>query len=111
MSELFDGIDDGLKRLGIVHGEVGENLTVETDILLGEFAHELGIGDPVLTRGGVDPLDPKGAEVALLGLAVAIGVSQTFLVSVLRYGPDVPSGEEISAGSLKNLLAASPGGY
>ena len=78
MSELFDGIDDGLKRLGIVHGEVGENLTVETDILLGEFAHELGIGDPVLARGGVDPLNPKGAEVALLGLAVAIGVSQTF---------------------------------
>ena len=111
MSELFDGIDDGLKRLGIVHGEVSKNLTVETDILLGEFAHELGIGDPVLTRGGVDPLDPKGAEVALLGLAVAIGVSQTFLISVLRYGPDVLSGEEISAGSLENLLAASPRGY
>ena len=111
MSELFDGIDDGLKRLGIVHGEVSKNLTVETDILLGEFAHELGIGDPVLTRGGVDPLDPKGAEVALLGLAVAIGVSQTFLISVLRYGPDILSGEEISAGSLENLLAASPGGY
>ena len=108
MSELFDGIDDGLKRLGIVHGKVGENLTVETDILLGEFAHELGIGDPVLTRGGIDPLDPEGAEVALLGLAVAIGVSQTFLISVLRYGPDVLSGEEISAGSLENLLAASP---
>ena len=111
MSELFDGIDDGLKRLGIVHGEVSENLTVETDILLGEFAHELGIGDPVLTRGGIDPLDPKGAEIALLGLAVTIGVSQTFLVSVLSYGPDILSGEEISAGSLENLLAASPRGY
>ena len=111
MLELFDGIDDSLKRLGIVHGEVSENLAVETDVLLGELAHELGIGDPILTRGGVDPLDPKGAEVTLLGLAVAVGVSQTFLISVLSYGPDILSGEEISAGSLENLLAASPRGY
>ena len=65
----------------------------------------------VLTGGGVDPLDPEGAEVALLGLAVTVGVSQTFLVSVLSYGPDIPSGEEITAGSLENLLAASPRGY
>ena len=111
MSELFDGIDDGLKRLGIVHGKVGENLTVETDILLGEFAHELGIGDPVLTRGGVDPLDPKGAEVALLGLAVAIGVGETLLVGVLGDCPDILAGQEVTAGSLENLLAASPRGY
>ena len=109
--DLFDGIDDGLKRLGIIHGEVSENFAVETDVLLRELAHELGISDPILTRGGIDPLDPKGAEIALLGLAVTIGVSQTFLVSVLSYGPDILSGEEISAGSLENLLAASPRGY
>ena len=107
--ELFGNrLDDGFERLGVIHGEVGENLAVETDILLRELAHELGIGDTVLTRGGVDPLDPEGAEIALLGLAVTVGVSQTFLVSVLCYGPDIPSGEEISAGSLENLLAASP---
>ena len=108
---LLNRIDDSLECLGIVHGEVGENLAVETDILLRELAHELGIGNTVLTGGGVDPLDPKGAEIALLGLAVTVSVSQTFLVSVLRYGPDILSGEEITAGSLKNLLAASPGGY
>ena len=109
--DLFDGIDDSLKRLGVVHGEVSENLAVETDVLLRELAHELGISDTVLTGGGVDSLDPKGTEITLLGLAVTVGVSQTFLVSVLRYGPDISSGEEISAGSLKNLLAASPRGY
>ena len=109
--DLFDGIDDSLKRLGVVHGEVSENLAVETDILLRELTHELGISDTVLTGGGVDSLDPKGTEITLLGLAVTVGVSQTFLVSVLGYGPDISSGEEISAGSLKNLLAASPRGY
>ena len=109
--ELLDGIDDSLKSLRVVHGEVSKNLAVETDILLRELAHELGVGDTVLTGGGVDPLDPEGAEVALLGLAVTVGVGQTFLVGVLSYGPDILSGEEITAGSLKNLLAASPGGY
>ena len=108
MSELFDGIDDGLKRLGIVHGEVGENLTVETDILLGEFAHELGIGKAVLTGSCVDTLDPEGAEIALLGLAVTVRIRQTFFVGVLRNCPDVLSGKEITAGSLENLLAARP---
>ena len=109
--DLFDGIDDSLKRLGVVHGEVSKNLAVETDVLLRELAHELGISDTVLTGGGVDSLDPKGTEITLLGLAVTVGVSQTFLVSVLSYGPDIPSGEEITAGSLENLLAASPRGY
>ena len=109
--DLFDGIDDSLKRLGVVHGEVSENLAVETDVLLRELTQELGISDTVLTGGGVDSLDPKGTEITLLGLAVTVGVSQTFLVSVLGYGPDISSGEEISAGSLKNLLAASPRGY
>ena len=103
--DLFDGIADSLKRLGVVHGEVSENLAVETDVLLRELTHELGISDTVLTGGGVDSLDPKGTEITLLGLAVTVGVSQTFLVSVLGYGPDISSGEE------KNLLAASPRGY
>ena len=109
--KLFDGIDDCLESLRIVHGEVGKDLAVQADVLLCKLAHKLGIGDTVLTGGGVDPLDPEGAEVALLGLAVTVSIGQTLLISVLCYGPDILSGEEISAGSLENLLAASPGGY
>ena len=70
--------------------------------------HELRVGDAVLTGSGVDSLDPESAEVTLLGLAVTVSVGETFLVSVLRYSPDILSGEEITAGSLENLLAASP---
>ena len=88
---LFYRIDDSLERLRVVHCEVGENLAVETDVLCTELAHELGIGHSVLTCGSVDTLDPKGAEVALLGLAVTIGVRETFLVGVLCYCPDILS--------------------
>ena len=105
---LFNRIDDCFERLRVVHGEVGENLAVKTDVLLGELAHELRVGDAVLTGSGIDSLDPESAECTLLGLTVTIGVGETFLVGVLRYGPDILSGEEITAGSLKNLLAASP---
>ena len=105
---LFNRIDDCFERLRVVHGEAGENLAVETDVLLGELAHELRVGDAVLTGSGIDSLDPESAECTLLGLTVTIGVGETFLVGVLRYGPDILSGEEITAGSLKNLLAASP---
>ena len=105
---LFYRIDDCFERLWIVHCEIGENLTVETDVLLGELAHELGVRDAVLAGSGVDSLDPEGTESTLLGLAVTIGVGETFLVGVLRYSPDILSGKEITAGSLENLLAASP---
>jgi len=105
---LFDRIDDSFKRLRVVHGEVGEDLAVQTDVLLCELAHELGVGNTILTGSCVDPLDPKSTEIALLGLAVTVSIGQTLLISVLCYGPDILSGEEISADSLENLLAASP---
>lgn len=105
---LFYRIDDCFERLWVVHSKVGENLAVETDVLLRELAHKLRVRDAVLTGGGVDSLDPEGTEITLLGLAVTVSVGETFLVSVLRYSPDILSGEEITAGSLKNLLAASP---
>ena len=38
---LFYGVYNCLESLRIIHGEVCENLAVQTDILLCEFTHEL----------------------------------------------------------------------
>ena len=108
--ELFYRVDNSLKCLRIVHSKVCENFTVETDVLLGKTSHELGVGEAVLTGSGVDTLDPKGAEFALLGLSVTVCVSETFFVGVLGNRPDVLAGEEITAGPAEDLLAACPGG-
>ena len=105
---LFYRIDDCFERLWVVHGEVSENLAVETDVLLRELAHELRVRDAVLTGSGVDSLDPEGTEITLLGLAVTISIGKTLLVSVLCNCPNILPGQEITAGSLENLLAASP---
>ena len=108
--KLLYGVDDCLECLRIIHGKVCQHFTVETDVLLGKFTHKLRISDTVLTCGGIDSLDPKGAEVALLGPAVTVCVGETLLVGVLRNRPNIPSRQEVSTGSLEDLLAARPGG-
>ena len=106
--KLFYRIDDSLKCLRIVHGKVCENLTVQTNVLLSDASHELRISHTVLTCGSVDSLDPECAECTLLVLTVTVCIGKTLLIGVLCYRPYVLSSEEITAGSLKNLLAACP---
>ena len=105
-----NGLDDGFECLGIVHRQVGKHLAVEADVLLGELAHKLRIGDTLLAAGGIDTLDPKGAEIALLGFAVTVCVGKTFLIGVLRNRPNILSRQEVATGSFEDLLAARPGG-
>ena len=105
---LLDGVDNRLKCLGIVHSKVCQHFPVETDVLRGDTAHELGIGHPVLTGGSVDTLDPEGAELSLLRFSVTVGIGETFFVGVLCNRPDVLPGKEIAAGFAENLLAACP---
>jgi hypothetical protein len=59
-----------------VHGEIGQNLAVHLDPGFRQAVDEARIGHLGIEQadGGVDPLDPQRAEVALAGLAVAGGV-------------------------------------
>ena len=61
----------------------------------------------MLACSGIDTGNPKGAEVALFGFAVAVRIGQTFLKGVLCNRPDVFPGEEITAGLFEDFLAAS----
>ena len=45
-----------------VHGEVCENLAVQTDVLLAYLAHELGVSHAILACSGIDTLDPERTE-------------------------------------------------
>ena len=108
VSRLLYGVDDGLESLGIIHCQVCQNLAVEADVLLRETAHELGVGETVLAGGGVDALDPQGAELTLFRFSVTVCVGETFFVGVLRNRPNVLPGEEVAASLGKDLLAACP---
>lgn len=56
------------------HGHLGENFSVESNVLgLGE-SNELGVGRTVLPESIVQTNDPESAEGALLGATVTTGV-------------------------------------
>jgi hypothetical protein len=67
---------DGAERVGLVHGQIGQNLAVHLDPGQRQTVDEARIGQRLVmgAHGGVDPLDPQRAEIALAVLAVAGGV-------------------------------------
>src|SRR5690606_41907880 len=68
-----DLVGDRLEDGG-VGGHVGQDLAVQFDAGFAQTVDELRIGEAFNAGGGVDALDPQGAEAALLGAAVAVGV-------------------------------------
>ena len=104
---LLYRIDNRLECLRIVHGEVSENLAVQTYVLSVNCTHKLGVSHTVLTCSGIDTSDPESAEIALFVLAVAVCIGQTFLIGVLGNRPDVFPAEEITAGLFQDFFAAS----
>ena len=62
------------ERCGLGDRDIGEHLAVDRDPSLAEAVDKSAVGQAVLAHRGVDALDPERAEVALLVLAVAIGV-------------------------------------
>src|SRR3954452_6012588 len=71
---LSGGLGKASERLGVAHGDVGEDLAIQLDAGQLEAVHERAVAHAVLARGGVDAGDPQAAEVALAVAAVAIRV-------------------------------------
>ncbi len=91
-------VNDSLESGGIVESEVGEHLAVDLDTGFVDKAHELAVAEVLHAGSGVDALNPESAEVALLVLAVAVSVGETFFPGVLGYGPHIAAAAEVSAG-------------
>jgi hypothetical protein len=102
---------DGLESLGVVEGEVSEDLAVDLDASLVESTHERAVAQVIEASGSVDTLDPEGAEVALLGTTVAVGIGETLLVGVLGNCPDILTGTEIALCLLQYAGSLSFGSY
>jgi hypothetical protein len=48
------------------------NLAIQIDVALQQARHELIVRQAVLARCSVDALNPQGAKIALLGLAISV---------------------------------------
>src|SRR5579885_810838 len=98
--------DDLGKCARLAHREVRQNLAVELHPGELEPVHELRIGQAVLARSGIDPLDPQAAKVALAVAAVAIGVAQRLLDPFERDAIGGAAAAAIALGELEHLLVA-----
>ena len=73
-SLLLGRFDYSVEGLGIVLGQLGENLAVELDVGLVDFVHESGVVHAGGSGGGADAELPESAHGALLVAPVAVGV-------------------------------------
>ena len=104
---FFDLIHHGLEGVGVVHGEVGEDLAVEFDARLGQLTHECTVGHAVLASACVDALNPQAAELTLAKLTSDVCVLEAFFDGVFRDRPNVLAGTVVALGHLEDLLATS----
>ena len=103
---LLDFVNDSLESLWVIHTEVGEDLAVDVDAIGMEQTHELRVAETLKTGSSIDTLNPKCAEVALLGATIAECISQTFLPGILSNGPHILAGTNVTSGEVENLLAS-----
>ena len=73
----------------MVHGEVGQNLAVEADILSLVLTHQFLIGHAVAAGCSVDTLYPQAAEFPFLVLTTYVRIGQTLFDSIFRYCPNI----------------------
>src|SRR5215475_4345508 len=98
-------IHQSLEGVGLVHGEIGEDLAVNLDPGLGEPADKSAVGQAVETAARVDALDPERAEIALLLLAPDIGVLHRTIGRGVRRGDVVLAPAIEALDGLEDLLA------
>ena len=105
----FGLFDEGLEGLGFTDGEVRQDLAVDLDASLREAVDKSAIGQAMLADGGVDALDPQGAEVPLAQLAADIGVGAGAIDSGLRGTDRVLAAAVKALGGFQDLLVLGVG--
>ncbi len=101
---MFCFLNDCFERLGLVHSEVSEHLTVDFDTCFLERTHQLAVTQSFETSGSVDTLNPQSAEIAFFVLTIAIRILETFLPSVLGNCPYIGTATKIASCEAHDLL-------
>src|SRR5579862_3504924 len=96
--------DDRLESRRLGDGEVREHLAVDHDAGLAQAGDEAAVIEPERAHRGVEALNPKRAEGALLALAVAEGILAGLLHRLLGDADGVLAPAAIALGGLEHLL-------
>ena len=71
---LFNFFYYRFKSFRVVHCKIGQSFSVKTDSLFCNFSYEFRITHIILTYSSINPLYPKGSELAFLFPSVAVGI-------------------------------------
>src|SRR5690606_27675077 len=66
--------DNRSKRRFFVHGQIGQNLTVDFDRRFFQASDQTAVGQTVDTSTSIDTGDPQSTELTLALLAVTVGI-------------------------------------
>src|SRR3954447_22553789 len=102
---------DRLERRRLVDREIRQHLAVHRDARLGEAVDKDAVGHAKRAHRGIEALDPKRAESALLALAVAEGVLRGLLDRGLRGADGVLAAAAKTLGELVDFLVLGVRGH
>src|SRR5690606_14641991 len=100
-------LDDLAERRRILHGEIGQHLAVETDLVRVQRRDEARVADAVLATRSVDALDPETAKIPLAQLAAREGVLPGAVEDVERLAVAVLAPSEEAFDLLEDSLVAT----
>ena len=98
--------EDGIKRGGIVDGEIGKDLAVDLDTSGGEALDKSAVGQAAISHGRTDALDPEAAELPLLLLAIVVLVLLGLVDGVLGIAEELGAETPEALGPKEDALAA-----
>ena len=90
-------LGEALKRAGVIHGQVGQNLAVQFHACFLQPVDELVVAEPVQSGGRGDADYPQRAELALLLASSGEGKLQAAVDGFLGGPVKLRFGEEISS--------------
>src|SRR5918997_121904 len=102
---VLGDLDERVERRHVVDRELREDATVDLDTRGLEALDEAVVGHFLRAGRSVDALDPQLAEVALLGLAVTVGVDQRVGDLLLRLAVEARALAAVAAGALESRTA------
>src|SRR5262249_34419672 len=102
-------LGDRAERGRVAGGDVREHLAVHLDAGLLQPLDEAAVRQVEGAHRGVDAYDPQRAELALLHLAITVGVDEPALDRFARLPIELAPSADVALGELENLLVAFAG--
>src|ERR1700674_4691016 len=99
------------KGTAVAHGQVSQHFAVDLHSGLAEAVHELVVGQPRLSRGGVDARDPQRAHLALAAPAVAKRIGEGVKDRFIGGAEEQLLGETETLRAIEDGLVTAMGRY